>query len=93
MAVDLDRKQKMYGIPGAGVETAFAKFKNADLVGPIFYFDHKLNTKYPVVVVYNDVDQLISPDAVIAIDENRCTVDLTGVAPISGYYKVRAIGG
>lgn len=96
MSVDLDRKQKMYGIPGAGIETAFKKFLKTDLVANIFYFDHKLECKYPIVAVYDDADKMIVPDEVIPIDENRCMVDLTSFtgAWVSGYaFKVRAIGG
>jgi len=96
MAVDQDRKQKMYGIPGAGIETAFKKFLKTELVANIFYFDHKLDTMYPIVVVYDDADKMIVPDKVIPIDENRLTIDLTSFtgAWVSGNaFKVRAIGG
>ena len=62
----------------------------------IFYFDHKLDTMYPIVVVYDDADKMFVPDKVIPIDENRLTIDLTSFtgAWVSGNaFKVRAIGG
>ena len=94
MAVDLDRKQKMYSIPGAGVEAAFTKFTLNDLIGNIFYFNHKLECKYPIVAVYDNSDKQIGPTEVVPIDENRLQIDLTGVMPLAGEtFKVRAIGG
>jgi hypothetical protein len=92
MSLDLDKKQKQYSIEGAGVQSAFARFQNADLVANVYSFNHKLETKYPLVLVYDDTDSAIIPDAIVAVNENRVSIDLTSFAPISGVYKVRAVG-
>jgi hypothetical protein len=97
MAMDLDRKTRLYGIPGAGVETVFVRVVKTDLVpGNLYMFHHKLDCKYPVIVVYDDTDKQIVPDFCTIIDDNHCVLDFTsfmGIWPAGAYYKVRAVGG
>jgi len=98
----LDIKQRLYGIPGAGIETYFAKFTNANLVANVLYVNHKINQSYPAVAVYDNTDKQIIPDeivgplvggAVTGNNPNRISIDLTSFSPIVGIWKVRVVGG
>lgn len=78
----------------AGVATYYEAFTNSSFSPPgILSVVHSLGTKYNVVQIYNNLDMLIIPTSVIAIDSGSCTIDLTSFAPISGTWSVVVISG
>lgn len=78
----------------AGVSTYVRQFANGDLTPPgILTIVHNLGTKYNVVQVYDDADQLIIPTSITQNDVNTCTLDITAYSPISSNWNVVVISG
>ena len=91
----LDRKQKLYSIPGKGeVESFSMSFENADLLGNILSVEHRLDVWHPVVVVYNQSNVMVDPASltITCPDSNKILVDFGG-AIAAGSWHVRVIGG
>ena len=59
-------------------------FTNADLTGGIVSFDHALNEKHVIVEIYDNNDNVLTPDKIIAIDDDNVNVDLSSFGTISG---------
>lgn len=99
---NLDKKQQIYGISGKGeIQTFLMRFTQADLLGNILVVEHRLNVEFPIVAVYNELNQIIEIDPygsvgvdviVSAPDSNKILLDFTGFAPLPGLWHVRVIG-
>jgi hypothetical protein len=63
-------------------------FVNADLVAGVLTVTHNLGTKYNVVQVYDDSDQLVQPDNIKMVSATQCTVDLTSFGALAGTWNV-----
>lgn len=68
-------------------------FTNADLVGGIFTATHNLGDNYPVVNVYDNSNNIISPSQINSVSANVTDIDLNGFAPITGTWVAVFIGG
>lgn len=98
----LDSKQKLYGIPGKGeIQTFMMHFGQEDLIGNILVVEHRMDVLFPLVAVYDNLNQILEIDPtgtpgvdinVICPDSNKILVDFTGFAPLPGEWHVRVIG-
>lgn len=68
-------------------------FTNADLVSNIFTAVHNLGDSYPLVNVYDNLNNLISPSQTTSISSNITDIDLTGFTPITGTWVAVFVGG
>ena len=81
-------------IPGGGGGGVYGtSFTNANLSAGVLTVTHALANKYDLVQVYDDLDKMIIPTEVIAIDANTLQVDLSGYGVISGTWRVVVGGG
>ena len=83
-------------VPGGGggsTSTFTRNFTNANLDGnDKINIDHNLNTSYPVVIVYDELENVILPTEITYVTDNQINLDFSGIAPLSGTYNVRVTG-
>jgi len=73
---------------GAGLGIFRLSFVNADLVAGVLTVTHNLGIRYHVVAVYDDSNELITPDLVTDVDSDSLTIDLTSFGAIAGTWNV-----
>jgi hypothetical protein len=73
---------------GVGLDIFRRSFVNADLVAGVLTVTHNLGVRYHAVAVYDDTNQLVTPDAVTDVDANSLTIDLTSFGVITGTWNV-----
>ncbi len=73
---------------GVGLDIFRRSFVDADLAAGVLTVTHNLGVRYHAVAVYDDSDQLVTPDAIIDVDANSLTVDLTSFGVIAGTWNV-----
>ncbi len=78
------------GADGTPVGNFTLSFTDADLTsGCLLIVQHNLGIQYVgAVTVYDDLDLITAPTAVIAIDDNTIDVDLSSLCPITGTWVV-----
>lgn len=77
----------------SGSASYSVSFTNANLVSGILTVTHNLNVSHPVVVIYDNNSNEISPDEIIYVSVNSIQVDLSSFGTLSGTWYVRVIGG
>lgn len=81
-------------IPGGGGGGVYGtSFTNANLTAGVLTVIHALANKYDLVQVYDNLDRMIIPTEVVAVDANTLDVDLTGYGVITGTWRVVVGGG
>ena len=63
-------------------------FSNADLSGNTLTVTHSLNDSKAQVFVFNNANELIIPTELTKTTNNQVLLDLTGLTPISGTWRV-----
>jgi hypothetical protein len=53
---------------------------------------HNLDREHPLIVVYDDSDNIVNPTERTYKTVNTVELDFTGMTPLTGTYKVRVIG-
>lgn len=83
---------------GGGGATAFRQnFTNATLTAGVLTANHALGQSYNVVTVYDNNDQVVTPDTIEAIDANNTDITFTSFqaangGAIPGTWRVVIIG-
>ncbi|HSG32662.1 MAG TPA: hypothetical protein VLB82_14090 [Thermodesulfobacteriota bacterium] len=67
-------------------------FNNSDLISDTIIISHKLDLIYPIVMVYDNNDNIIYPTEIKYLNKQQIELDFSGITPISGNYKVRIVG-
>ena len=67
-------------------------FTNADLTADKITITHSLSIDYPVVIVYDNNNNVIFPSEITYLTDDTIQLDFTGVTPLTGNYQVRVIG-
>lgn len=94
--MSLERKQKLYSIPGTGVETFSKSFVNGDLLtGDVLVVEHHMDVEFPAVEVFDGSKNRVDPSlyTVNCPDGEKVVLDFTGLTPLAGMWHVRVIGG
>lgn len=75
------------------VHSFLLRFQDSDLVNGTLLVQHNLRGQYPVVVVYNNVNQVVTDDvdSITYLDEDRILLDVSDFVPIDGIWHVRVI--
>ena len=83
-----------YNAPGGGGGGSTFKqtFVTGDLTSDKITITHNLGTAHPGIVVYNNLDNIILPTESTYLTDDTIELDFTGVAPLTGTYKVRIFG-
>ena len=83
-----------YNAPGGGGGGSTFKqtFVTGDLTSDKITITHNLGTAHPGIIVYNNLDNVILPTEVTYLTDDTIELDFTGVAPLTGTYKVRIFG-
>ena len=68
-------------------------FTNASLTSGLLTVNHGLNSQYVSVVIYDNNNSQVIPDAVTATSTGTSIVDLTGFGTLTGTWKVLVIDG
>lgn len=76
----------------SNVTKVTASFTNANLVANVYSFNHNLGTTDIFVAVYDNGNNLVYPTNISTVNSNTVDIDLTGFTPISGTWRVVAIG-
>jgi len=74
---------------GGGSNTYTVGITDADLVSGIATITHSLNSRTPLVGVYDNNYNLVLPDEIQTTDVNTLTVDLSSFGTITGTWNVR----
>ena len=74
---------------GGGGNTYLASIINGDLVGGVATVVHSLNSRTPLVGIYDNSYNLILPDGAHSTDLNTLTIDLSSYSPLTGTWYVR----
>ncbi len=69
------------------------QFDQTDLVSNTLTVTHNLNDEWCSVSVYDNSRQIIVPTAVVSVDANNLTIDLSTFTPISGTWYAVIVGG
>jgi len=68
------------------------QFADGDLdSNDVIRITHSLDTTYPIVVVYDNSNNVIVPSEITYIDSNNVDLDFTGMTPLTGNYNVRVM--
>ena len=67
----------------------YKEFVNADLTNGVISLIHNLNKRSPTVSAYNDVNELIMPDNVVYVNENRVDLNVLSYVAITGTWSAR----
>jgi len=70
----------------------YSTFTNSDLVSGKLTVHHSLGISHPLVIVYNNNDEVIIPDSITQVDNDTLEIDLHSFGTLSGTWKVR-VGG
>jgi hypothetical protein len=68
-------------------------FTQSDLVVNILTVTHNLNDEWCSVTIYDNTRQIVVPTAIVSVDANSVTVDLSTFAVISGTWHAVIVGG
>lgn len=67
-------------------------FENGDLSANKITITHNLNIEHPMVIVYDNNDNMIQPSEITYKTVNSIELDFTDMTPLTGTYKVRIMG-
>ncbi len=67
-------------------------FVNGDLVAGVLSVTHSLGVRYNHVTIYDNSNQMITPDQITDVDANNITIDLTSFGAIAGTWNL-VVGG
>jgi len=74
------------------------EFDNTDLgsddatpLEEILVVNHALDSEYPIVQVYNNDDEIMTPDVITYIDSNTINIDFTSFIPLSGTWHTKIV--
>jgi hypothetical protein len=82
------------GAGGGGSAASFRQtFDNGDLVAGVLTVNHALGARYNIAAVYDDSNQMITPDLVTDVDANNIAIDLSSFGAIAGTWNVVVVGG
>jgi hypothetical protein len=85
-------KEKLMGTSAiTGINLGVPGYQQDFTSGPTFVVSHNLNSQFVDVTVYNDSDQIVTPDEVTATDANTATVDMTSFGTLTPTYRVVVI--
>ena len=79
---------------GAGGSASYTtSFVNGDLSSGILTVTHNLGFTYPLVIIFDNNNKVISPDEIEYKTTNSVEVDLSSYGTIAGTWNVRVVGG
>ncbi len=67
-------------------------FTDGDLTADKITITHNLSIAHPVVIVYDNSNNVIFPSEITYLTDATIELDFTGVTPLTGNYQVRVIG-
>lgn len=67
-----------------------ANFTDGDLTAGVLAVNHALAQKIVCVSIYDNNDQLVSPDGVALVDTNNCNIDLSSYGTLTGTWSLIA---
>lgn len=71
-------------------ETDYVAFSQVNLTGNIFNFTHTLNEQYlSGYILYDNNNEQTMPTKFVGLNATTCQLDLTGLTPISGTWKLK----
>lgn len=78
---------------GSTVNSYITTFANGDLIADQLSVTHALGTQYNQVVIYDNNNLVVIPTEISATSTTVATVDLSGIAPITGTWRAVVIKG
>lgn len=72
----------------SGGTSFYQSFVNADLVAGVLTVNHLLGHKFAVIQVYDNNDDLITPDNINLVDNNNADIDISSYGVIAGTWRV-----
>lgn len=80
-------------VNSAPASTSYTEqFADGDLdSNDVIRITHNLGTSFPLVVVYDNSNNVIVPSEITYIGTNNVDLDFTGMTPLTGNYNVRVI--
>ena len=79
------------GPAGPAGSTYSQSFTNTDLVVGVLSVAHGLGQKYVAIQIYDNTDNLITPDGVVLVDANDLTINLSSYGGITGTWHIVVI--
>jgi hypothetical protein len=74
---------------GGGAGSSFvATFTNADLAANVLTVTHNLGVQYAAITVWDNNGRAVLPTEVTATSVNACAIDLSGLTPLTGTWRV-----
>jgi len=75
------------------VHSFLLRFQDSDLIDGTLLVQHNLRAQYPVVVVYNNANQVVTDDvdSITYLDEDRILLDVNDFTPLPGAWHVRVV--
>jgi hypothetical protein len=66
-------------------------FSESDLVSGILTVNHNLNEDFPIVAIYNDSRNYVSPDSINSSNTNQIVIGLQSFENISGNWTITVV--
>lgn len=79
-------------LPSGGGGEFRQSFVDGDLTAGVLTVTHNLAERYHSVAVYNNAEQMVTPDLITDVDANTITIDLSSFGAIAGTWNL-VVGG
>lgn len=77
---------------GGDATCTTVSFTNGDLAAGVFTFNHALNFQFSIIQVYDNNNQVVTPDDITMTDANNAAIDLSSFGTLVGTWNATAIG-